>query len=75
MREAVINHVKWTITHLPFEEPILDTCAGWESNYYHPLFAGKRYIKRDIQECELPCIVVVCERGGCYHVGPVPRTA
>jgi len=30
MREAVIDYVRWAIKQFPFEEPILDTCAGWE---------------------------------------------
>ena len=32
---------RWAIGRFPFEEPILDTCAGWEPNYYQPLFPGK----------------------------------
>ncbi len=32
MREAVIDYVRWAIGHFPYEEPILDTCAGWEPN-------------------------------------------
>ena len=61
MREAVINYVKWAIERFPFEEPILDTCAGWEPNYYQPLFPGKRYIKQDIQEYDPPCIDILCD--------------
>lgn len=61
MREAVTNYVKWAIERFPFEEPILDTCAGWEPNYYQPLFPGKRYIKQDIQEYDPPCIDMLCD--------------
>lgn len=61
MREAVVNYVKWAIGHFPFEEPILDTCAGWEPNYYQPLFPGKRYIKQDMQNYDPPCIDVICD--------------
>lgn len=61
MREAVVNYVKYAIEHFPFEDPILDTCAGWEPNYYQPLFPGKRYIKQDIQEYDPPCIDILCD--------------
>jgi SAM-dependent methyltransferase len=61
LREAVVNYVKWAIGHFPFEEPILDTCAGWEPNYYQPLFPGKRYIKQDMQNYDPPCIDVICD--------------
>lgn len=61
MREAVVNYVKWAIENFPFEEPILDTCAGWEPNYYQPLFPGKKYIKQDIQDFDPPCIDIVCD--------------
>jgi SAM-dependent methyltransferase len=56
MREAVIDYVKWAIRHFSYEEPILDTCAGWEPNYYQPLFPGKRYVKQDYQDYDPPCI-------------------
>jgi len=61
MREAVVNYVGWAIERFPFEEPILDTCAGWEPNYYQPLFPGKRYVKQDIQDFDPPCIDIVCD--------------
>ncbi len=61
MREAIVNYVKWVIERFPFEEPILDTCAGWEPNYYQPLFIGKRYIKQDIQDYDPPCIDILCD--------------
>ncbi len=61
MREAVINYVKWATQHFPFEEPILDTCAGWEPNFYQPLFPGKRYIKQDVQDFDPPCIDLICD--------------
>jgi SAM-dependent methyltransferase len=63
LREAIVNYVKWAIEHFPFKEPILDTCAGWEPNYYRPLFPGKRYIKQDIQDYDPPCIDVICDIG------------
>ncbi len=61
MREAVVNYVKWATERFPFEDPILDTCAGWEPNYYRPLFPGKRYIKQDFQDYDPPCIDVICD--------------
>lgn len=61
MREAIVNYVKWATEHFPYEEPILDTCAGWEPNLYQPLFPGKKYIKQDIQDFNPPCIDVICD--------------
>lgn len=61
MREAIVNYVKWAIERFPYQDPILDTCAGWEPNYYQPLFPGKRYIKQDMQEFDPPCIDVLCD--------------
>jgi len=61
MRKAVIRYVKWATEKYPFEEPILDTCAGWEPNYYQPLFPGKRYIKQDMQDFDPPCIDIICD--------------
>jgi SAM-dependent methyltransferase len=61
MREAVIQYVKWVIERCPFQEPILDTCAGWEPNFYQPLFPGKKYIKQDMQDFDPPCIDLICD--------------
>jgi SAM-dependent methyltransferase len=61
MREAVIEYVQWAIEHFQYEEPILDTCAGWEPNYYQPLFPGRRYIKQDMQDFDPPCIDILCD--------------
>ena len=61
MREAVIEYVKWAIEQFQYEEPILDTCAGWEPNYYQPLFPGRRYIKQDMQDFDPPCIDILCD--------------
>ena len=61
MREAIVNYLKWAIERFPFEEPILDTCAGWEPNFYQPLFSGKRYIKQDMQDFDPPCIDILCD--------------
>lgn len=61
MREAIVNYVKSAIERFPYEEPILDTCAGWEPNYYQPLFPGKRYLKQDMQDFDPPCIDILCD--------------
>jgi SAM-dependent methyltransferase len=61
LREAIINYVKWVIERFPYEGPILDTCAGWEPNFYQPLFPGKRYIKQDMQDFDPPCIDLICD--------------
>ena len=61
MREAVVNYVKWVIQQYPLEGPVLDTCAGWEPNFYEPLFPGYEYIKQDMQEYDPPCIDIICD--------------
>jgi len=61
LREAIVHYVKWAIGHFPFEDPVLDTCAGWEPNFYRPLFPGKNYIKQDRQDFDPPCIDVICD--------------
>jgi SAM-dependent methyltransferase len=63
LREAIVNYVKWAMSRFPFEEPILDTCAGWEPNFYQPLFPGKRYIKQDMRNFDPPCIDIICDIG------------
>ena len=61
LREAIINYVKWATERFPFEEPILDTCAGWEPNFYQPLFPGKQYVKQDMRDFDPPCIDIICD--------------
>jgi len=61
LREAIVNYVKWAIERFSFDEPILDTCAGWEPNFYQPLFPGKRYIKQDMRDFDPPCIDMICD--------------
>jgi SAM-dependent methyltransferase len=69
LREAIVNYLKWAIECFPFEEPILDTCAGWEPNFYQPLFSGKRYIKQDMQDFDPPCIDILCD---ITNMKPIP---
>jgi hypothetical protein len=56
MREAVINYVKWAIERFPYQELILDTCAGWEPIFIGLSFPGKRYIKQDMQDFDPPAL-------------------
>ncbi len=65
----MIQYVKWAIERFPFREPILDTCAGWEPNFYQPLFSGKRYIKQDMQDFDPPCIDILCD---ITNMKPIP---
>jgi hypothetical protein len=61
LREAIVNYVKWAIGRFPFKEPILNTCAGWEPNFYQPLFPGKRYIKQDMTDFNPASIEIICD--------------
>jgi len=61
LREAIVNYVKWATGRFPYEEPILDTCAGWEPNFYQPLFPGKRYVKQDMRDFDPSCIDIICD--------------
>lgn len=69
MRQAVFDYIKWVIEGIPFEEPILDTCAGWEPNFYQSLFPGKRYVKQDFQDFDPPCIDIICN---ICNMSPIP---
>ncbi len=61
MREASFNYLKDIIQRFEFEEPVMDTCAGWEPNFYQPLFSGKKFIKQDMRDFDPPCIDIVCD--------------
>jgi SAM-dependent methyltransferase len=61
MRDPVRNYVREIILKYKFEEPILDCGAGWEPNFYQPLFPRLKYIKQDAQDYDPPCIDVVCD--------------
>lgn len=61
MREPVRNYIKEMISKFKYEEPILDCGAGWEPNFYQPLFPNMKYIKQDFQDYDPPCIDVVCD--------------
>jgi SAM-dependent methyltransferase len=53
--------MKWVIERYPLENPVLDTCAGWEPNVYESLFPGYEYIKQDMQNYDPPCIDIMCD--------------
>ncbi len=61
MRDPVRLYVKEMISRYRFEEPILDCGAGWEPNFYQPLFPNMKYIKQDAQDYDPPCIDVICD--------------
>lgn len=61
MREPVRDYVRRIINHYDFEDPVLDCGAGWEPNYYEPLFSNRRYLKQDMQDYDPPCIDIVCD--------------
>lgn len=61
MRESVRNYIKEMISKFKYEEPILDCGAGWEPNFYQPLFPNMKYVKQDFQDYDPPCIDVVCD--------------
>jgi SAM-dependent methyltransferase len=69
MRPAVFDYLKWAVKRFPFEEPILDTSAGWELSDYQSLFRGKRYVKQDSRGFDPPCIDIVCDIG---DMKPIP---
>ncbi len=61
MREPVRDYVRRIINQYEFEDPVLDCGAGWEPNYYEPLFPKRKYIKQDIQDYDPPCIDIICD--------------
>ena len=61
MREPVREYVKRIISQYEFEDPVLDCGAGWEPNFYEPLFPDRKYLKQDMQDYDPPCIDIVCD--------------
>lgn len=61
MRRAVFAYLKEVAERFNLDEPILDTCAGWEPNFYQPLFPGKEFIKQDMRDFDPPCIDIICD--------------
>jgi len=61
MRLAVKEFVEYARDHYSLSDPILDVCAGWEPNYYQPLFPDKKYFKQDQIQFDPPSIDYVCD--------------
>jgi SAM-dependent methyltransferase len=59
MRDSVQEYTKEMIRKIDFDDPVLDTCAGWEPNMYEPLFPGRKYLKHDIVDFDPPCIDII----------------
>ncbi|MBZ0272842.1 class I SAM-dependent methyltransferase [bacterium] len=49
--EAVKRH--------PIKGPVLEIAAGWEPNYYRPLFGDLEYVKQDIRQWDPPTIEII----------------
>jgi SAM-dependent methyltransferase len=61
MRTPIKEFVEYARDEYDLMEPVLDVCAGWEPNYYEPLFGGKSYLKQDQQQFDPPTIDFVCD--------------
>lgn len=61
MREPVRDYVERIISQYQFEDPVLDCGAGWEPNFYEPLFPNREYLKQDMQDYDPPCIDIICD--------------
>jgi SAM-dependent methyltransferase len=61
MRIPVKEFVAYARDHYPLNDPILDVCAGWEPNFYQPLFPGRVYLKQDQVQFDPPTIDYVCD--------------
>lgn len=55
------SYVEKMTQQYSFKDPILDTSAGWEPNWYQPLFPNRQYIKQDIRDFNPPCIDIICD--------------
>jgi len=61
MRLPVKEFVQYCIDHYSLADPILDVCAGWEPNFYQPLFPGSTYLKQDQIQFDPPTIDYICD--------------
>ncbi len=61
MTPAITEFVQYARDNYPMAEPILDVCAGWEPNFYQPLFQGKIYLKQDQTQFTPPTMDYVCD--------------
>ncbi len=69
MRTAIQDYVYYAKMKFSLDEPIIDLCAGWEPNFYAPLFAGMQYLKQDQVQFDPPTIDYVCD---VHTLDPVP---
>ena len=61
MRIPVKEFVAYARDNYSLADPILDVCAGWEPNFYQPLFPNSRYLKQDQIQFDPPTIDYVCD--------------
>lgn len=68
MRIAVKDFVSYARDEYQLVDPILDVCAGWEPNFYQPLFPGRTYLKQDQVQFENANIDYVCDAHNMYPI-------
>ena len=61
MRMPVKEFVVYARDNYNLVDPILDVCAGWEPNFYQPLFPGRTYLKQDQTQFDPPTMDYVCD--------------
>jgi SAM-dependent methyltransferase len=61
MRTPIKDYVEYAKTKYSLQEPVIDLCAGWEPNFYQPLFDGYQYLKQDQVQFDPPTIDYVCD--------------
>lgn len=61
MRIPVKDFVAYARDNYYLSDPILDVCAGWEPNFYQPLFPGRKYLKHDQIQFDPETIDYVCD--------------
>ncbi len=61
MRIPVKEFIAYARDQYQLSDPILDVCAGWEPNYYQPLFPGRVYRKQDQVQFNPPTMDYVCD--------------
>jgi SAM-dependent methyltransferase len=69
MRLPVKEFVEYARDTYPLVDPILDVCAGWEPNYYRPLFPNSVYLKQDQIQFAPPTIDFVCDAHNMSPIG------
>ena len=69
MRTPIRDYVAYAKQKYSLAEPIIDLCAGWEPNFYAPLFSGMKYLKQDQVQFDPPTIDYVCD---VHTLAPIP---